>query len=146
KRLPFASRPSASRSQKRRSPTTPACVSSISSGWTRWSDFTGAIEIRATWPAIPRSYLRGRLVHVDDLSAAPQPARVDLEDPEVAARDMDGDVVDGDIADPPFERARVCVAMEDKIGAVLGDRRREAVAAEKCADSCRLALERVGDR
>ena len=48
-RLLLKSRPSASTSQKRRSPCTPSDRRSTLSGWTSPSDFTGAIEIRTTW-------------------------------------------------------------------------------------------------
>ena len=55
------------------------------------------------------------LCRADDVSATPQPAPVDLEDPEVAAGDVDGDVVDGDLADPPRKRAGVGMAVQDDV-------------------------------
>ncbi len=59
---------------------------------------------------------------------------------------MDGDVVDGNLADGALERAGVGVAVEDEVGAILGDRRGEPVAAEVRVDAGRLPFERVHDR
>ena len=50
--LPLTNRPAASSSQNRRSPSTPVGPSSTSSGWTRPSALTGAIEMRTTDAAI----------------------------------------------------------------------------------------------
>jgi hypothetical protein len=51
------------------------------------------------------------------------------------------DVVNGHFPDEPFESSRMPVAVEHEIGDVLGDGRREAVAAEEGEDSFRLALQ-----
>src|SRR5947209_10789575 len=144
--FPLKSRRFASTSQKRRSPATPARPSSTSSGLTTCRDFTGATEMRATRPSMPPTYLLRRLAHLHDFSAAPDAAAVELEDPEVAARHVHGDVVDRDVADAALERARVGVSVQDEVGAVLGDRGREPLGAEVRLDAGRLAFERVDDR
>src|SRR5947209_9536553 len=126
-RLPAYNAPCSSRSQKRLLPTTPPSASKTSSGWTRPSDFTGATEMRTTRGSTPRIYLR-RPFHLH--LAAPTRA-LEVEDPEVAAGHVHRDVVDGDLADAPFERAGVRVTVQDEVGAALGDRRRQTVAAEQ---------------
>lgn len=87
----------------------------------------------------------GRLAHLHNLAASPRAAAVELEDPEVASGDVDGHVVDRNLADATFERAGVGVPVQDEVGAVLGDRRREPIAAEVRVDARRLPLERVHD-
>src|SRR5207248_3870951 len=110
-----------STSQKRRLPRTPPRSSTTSSGCTSPSDLTGAIEMRTTRASTcPR--LRGRAV---DPGFAATPHALEVEDPEVAAGDMHGDVVDGDLADAALERAGVSVAVQHEVGAVFGDRCRQ---------------------
>ena len=56
--------------------------------------------------------------------------RFELEDPEVAARHVHGDVVDRHAVDLALERAVMRVAVHDEIRAVTTDRSRESVCAE----------------
>src|SRR5436190_20806447 len=70
--------------------------------------------------------------------------RVELEDPEVLARDVDGDVVDRDVADRALEGARVRVAVHGEIRPELGDRGRQTLAAEIGPDALGLSVQRVG--
>ena len=70
----------------------------------------------------------------------------ELEDVEVAPRDVHGDVVDGGRTDRALEAAPVRVTVEDDVRPVLRDRRREAIAAEVRPDPLRLAVQRVGGR
>src|SRR5438105_1119716 len=141
-RLPAYSAPCSSRSQKRLLPTTPPSSSTTSSGCTRPSDFTGATEMRTTRASTSRVYLR-RPLHLH-LAA---PARtLEVEDPEVAAGHVHRDVVHGDLADAPFERAGVRVPVENEIGAALGDRRRQAIAAEQHVDAGGFSHHRRLDR
>src|SRR6266550_2987954 len=69
-----------------------------------------------------------------------------LEDVEVASRDVYGDVVDRRRSDRPLEAAGVRVAVEDHVRPVLGDRGSEAIAAEVRPDALRLAVQRVRRR
>lgn len=71
---------------------------------------------------------------------------LELEDVEVPARHVHRDVVDRNRADRAFEATDVRVAMEDDVGAVLRDRRCEAVAAEIRPDPLRFSVQRVGRR
>src|SRR6266511_2074291 len=71
---------------------------------------------------------------------------LELEDVEVTSRYVDGDVVHRDRPDRTLEAAGVRMAVEDDVGPVLRDRRREAVAPEVRPDSLRLAVERVRGR
>ena len=64
----------------------------------------------------------------------------------MAADHRHRDVEDVDVADSAAEAAGVGVAVDDQVGSVLGDRRREPVGAEKRPDLRRLALERLGRR
>jgi hypothetical protein len=70
----------------------------------------------------------------------------ELEDVEIPPGDMDGDVVDRRGADRALEAAAVGMPVEDDVGPVLRDRRREPVAAEIRPDPLRLAVQRVGGR
>src|SRR5205809_1829300 len=127
-------RPSSSTKTKSRSSATPWRPTSTSSGCTSARPFTGAIESRAT-VATPLRY-RGRVPF----------RRVELEDPEVLARDVDRDVVDRDVADRALERARVRVPVQGDVGPELGDRRGEPLAAEIRPDPLRLAVQGVRGR
>ena len=111
-------------------------------------DLNGPICIGADTAlhAVNLAELLGRLAHLHDFAAPPNAAAVELEDPEVTAGHVDGDVVDRDVADAALERAGVGVSVQDEVGAVLGDRGRHPVAAEIGVDTRRLALERVHDR
>ena len=68
---------------------------------------------------------------------------LEVEDPEVAAQHMDGDVVDRNRADAALEGSGVRVHVQDEIGPVLGDRSRQTVRAEEDLDPLRLTFERV---
>jgi hypothetical protein len=76
--------------------------------------------------------LPGRLLRPDRTGAALadlalRPADLEVEEAEVGTEQRLGDVVDGRLADRPVRRAGVRVAVEDQVGAVLKDRRRQAV-------------------
>ena len=68
-----------------------------------------------------------------------------LEEPEVLSHNGHRDVVDGHAVQLGLEPARVGVPVEDQVGAVLEDRRGEAVAAQEGPDLGRLAMEGVRD-
>ena len=55
---------------------------------------------------------------------------VQLEHPELAAHHVDCDVVDRHAVDVALERAVVCVAVDDEVRAMRGDRAGETVGAE----------------
>ena len=69
-----------------------------------------------------------------------------LEDVEVAAGDVDRDVVDRHRPDRAFEASRMRMTVEDDIGPVLGNRPGESIAAEVRPDALRLAVQRLGGR
>ena len=59
---------------------------------------------------------------------------------------MDGDVANGHRPELAGERAPVRVAVEDEVGAVRADRRRQPGRAEEGPDRLRLSDERLRDR
>jgi predicted nucleotidyltransferase len=71
---------------------------------------------------------------------------LELEDVEVAARDVDCDVVDRHRPDRAFEASRMRMTVEDDVRPVLGDRRSQPVAAEEGPDALGLAVQRVRGR
>src|SRR5919109_3797882 len=89
-----------------------------------------------------RESLRRRRV---DLDLGASRGRLELEDVEVPAGHIHGDVVDRRRRDRALEPSRMGMAVQDKIGAVLGDRDAEPRAAEEGVDAERLALEGVLD-
>src|SRR5919202_2944452 len=121
---------------KRRFSATPVRSSITSSGWMSPSAFTGATLIRET-VATPGTLRSGLDLHLVPL---------EIEDVEIAPGYVDGDVVHGDAPDRALELAGVRVAVEDDVGPVLGDRRREAVAAEVRPNPVGLAEQRVRRR
>src|SRR5438094_1462411 len=140
-RLPAYSAPLSSRSQKRRFPRTPPASSSTSFGWTSASDFTGATEMRTTRPSTPSGYICAL-----DLHLGPPARAFEAEDPEVAPDDVDGDVVHGHLSYLALEGSGVGMPVQDQIGTVLRDRRREPIAAEQHVQPERLAFECRLDR
>src|SRR5947209_9789030 len=68
---------------------------------------------------------------------------VELEQPEVARDHRHRHVVDRHLPDRARERARLGVAVEDEVGLVLRDRRREPVRPQVTPDPGRLSLDRL---
>src|ERR671924_22409 len=81
-----------------------------------------------------------------DLDLGAASCRLELEDVEVAARHLHGDVVDRRRRDRALEPPRMGMAVQDEVGEVLRDRDTEPRAAEESVDAERLALQRVVDR
>src|SRR5512132_718387 len=112
---------------KRRFAAAPVRSSSTASMSKSARPFTGEIEMRATdGTTLGYARLDFHLVTLE------------LEHVEVAAGDVDGDVVDRRGADRALEAAAVGMSVEDDVGPVLRDRRREPVAAEIRPDPLRL--------
>src|SRR5262245_14208195 len=73
------------------------------------------------------------------------PAFSQLEERELLAGDVDGDVAHGDVADTAREGAAMGMAVENEVWPVRADRRGKPAGAEEGPDRLGLADERVAD-